>query len=91
MQDQDRIRERAYAIWEREGRPHGRDADHWDRARQEIEGGAEPGPAPVAAPAAEAKPAKPRRKAAIRVEAPVAESLAAEAAPRRRVSRKKET
>jgi hypothetical protein len=30
------IRERAYAIWEEEGRPHGRDWDHWLRAAQEI-------------------------------------------------------
>jgi hypothetical protein len=26
------IRETAYFIWEREGRPHGRDHDHWVRA-----------------------------------------------------------
>jgi len=30
------IRERAYAIWESEGRPHGRDTDHWLLAKQEI-------------------------------------------------------
>jgi hypothetical protein len=30
------IRERAYAIWEEEGRPDGRDLDHWRRAEQEI-------------------------------------------------------
>ena len=24
-----RVRERAYALWEREGRPFGRDAEHW--------------------------------------------------------------
>jgi hypothetical protein len=37
------IRERAYAIWEEEGRPDGRDLDHWRRAEQEIgsAGGAE--------------------------------------------------
>ena len=27
---------RAYAIWEREGRPHGRDLDHWLAAEREI-------------------------------------------------------
>jgi hypothetical protein len=26
------LRERAYAIWEREGRPDGKDPDHWLRA-----------------------------------------------------------
>jgi len=30
------IRERAYATWEEEGRPDGRDLDHWRRAEQEI-------------------------------------------------------
>jgi hypothetical protein len=30
------IRERAYAIWEEEGRPDRRDLDHWRRAEQEI-------------------------------------------------------
>ena len=31
------IRERAYRIWERDGRPHGRDAEHWQQAASEIE------------------------------------------------------
>lgn len=38
-QDQDhheRIRQRAHEIWESEGRPQGRDADHWSRAEQEL-------------------------------------------------------
>jgi len=30
------IRQRAYAIWETEGRPHGREWDHWAKASQEI-------------------------------------------------------
>ena len=30
------IRERAYAIWEQEGRPDGKDLDHWLRAEAEI-------------------------------------------------------
>ncbi len=29
-----RIRERAYHLWEAEGRPHGREADYWERARE---------------------------------------------------------
>lgn len=33
---EERIRRRAYAIWEQEGRPDGRDADHWALAREEI-------------------------------------------------------
>lgn len=31
------IRDRAYQIWESEGRPEGRDAEHWERARRELE------------------------------------------------------
>jgi len=30
------IRERAYVIWDAEGRPAGRDQEHWDRAVSEI-------------------------------------------------------
>jgi len=32
-----RIRERAYAIWEQEGRPSGRELAHWTEAAGEIE------------------------------------------------------
>jgi hypothetical protein len=32
------IRERAYAIWEEEGRPDARHLDHWLRAEAEING-----------------------------------------------------
>jgi hypothetical protein len=31
-----RILERAHQIWEEEGRPHGRDQEHWRQAEQEI-------------------------------------------------------
>jgi len=33
---EDRIRERAEAIWEREGRPEGREQEHWDKAIEEL-------------------------------------------------------
>ena len=32
----DRVAQRAYSIWEEEGRPHGRDRAHWDRAQREM-------------------------------------------------------
>jgi hypothetical protein len=32
-----RIRERAYLLWEMEGRPEGRDQEYWLRARELIE------------------------------------------------------
>ena len=35
--DDDLIRERAYRIWIAEGRPHGRDLAHWQRARHELQ------------------------------------------------------
>jgi hypothetical protein len=35
--DDDLIRERAYVIWIAEGRPHGRDLAHWQRAHQELQ------------------------------------------------------
>ncbi len=31
------IRERAYALWEKEGSPEGRDAEFWERAKSMIE------------------------------------------------------
>jgi hypothetical protein len=31
------IRERAYALWEADGRPHGSDLLHWDQATAEID------------------------------------------------------
>ena len=36
------IRERAYAIWEREGRPEGRERQHWEQAAREILAAGEP-------------------------------------------------
>jgi len=46
-----RIRDRAYAIWLEEGCPHGRDADHWVQAEHAIlaEAVAVPDHAPVVA------------------------------------------
>lgn len=31
------IRDRAYQIWEEEGKPHGRHHEHWLRAEKEIQ------------------------------------------------------
>lgn len=43
-----RVRERAYALWEAEGRPHGRNQEHWSRAVAEF---ASASPPPTTAPA----------------------------------------
>jgi hypothetical protein len=32
----ERIRVRAYQIWEQEGRPHGRDREHWHEAERQL-------------------------------------------------------
>jgi hypothetical protein len=32
-----RIRERAYALWEKDGRPEGRADEYWEQARRFIE------------------------------------------------------
>ncbi|MDT7952674.1 MAG: DUF2934 domain-containing protein [Acetobacteraceae bacterium] len=36
------IRERAYALWEKEGSPEGRDTEFWERARLIVERGSIP-------------------------------------------------
>jgi hypothetical protein len=51
---QERLRQRAYELWEREGRPHGREAEHWKQAEAEL-GKA----AAAASPTVTAKPAIP--------------------------------
>jgi hypothetical protein len=35
-EDERRIRERAYRLWEEEGHPEGRDKAHWDTARELV-------------------------------------------------------
>jgi hypothetical protein len=37
MNVDERIRQRAYEIWQAEGQPEGKDAEHWQQAREEIE------------------------------------------------------
>lgn len=36
MEREHRVRERAHAIWEREGRPEGHEREHWELAEAEI-------------------------------------------------------
>ncbi|HEV3177804.1 MAG TPA: DUF2934 domain-containing protein [Stellaceae bacterium] len=67
------IAKRAYAIWEVEGRPSGRDLDHWLRAEAELQGSslhaasADFNAAPAQTmPTAPAKPRRPARKRATR-------------------------
>ncbi|WP_241665517.1 DUF2934 domain-containing protein [Teichococcus oryzae] len=67
MQDdeQDRIRQRAHAIWEQQGRPEGRDADHWRQAEQEAgSAGQQPATAPEGASSSAGLPLNPGDDAA---------------------------
>ncbi|MDB5410868.1 MAG: hypothetical protein JWL84_5780 [Rhodospirillales bacterium] len=43
-----RVEEHAYKIWEQEGRPHGRDKDHWHRAERDLADRPDMKPAPSA-------------------------------------------
>ena len=36
VSESDWISKRAYTLWEQEGRPHGRDSDHWEQAKSEY-------------------------------------------------------
>ncbi len=55
--NEEAISKRAYLIWEREGRPQGRDRDHWLQAAWELSG-------EEAKAAAVSKKAKPAAKSA---------------------------
>jgi len=66
--DDDKIRQRAYAIWESEGRPHGRAQEHWAAAERELGGG-------EAKPAAKKASAKQTRASTTLKEDPEAENL----------------
>jgi hypothetical protein len=57
---EERIRVRAYLLWEADGRPHGRDIEHWERAC-ELTGTAENAGGLQADPPTE--PARPRQGA----------------------------
>jgi hypothetical protein len=67
-----RVRERAYAIWEREGRPFGREIDHWRISEQTTLA-----ELTVTAPARKASKAKAApRKTTVRRATPVLEMSA---------------
>ena len=62
------IRERAYQIWEREGRIHGRDQEHWHSARLEL---AQPLEEKAAIAVKASKSAAPAKKAGAKSKAEV--------------------
>ena len=73
-----RIRDRAYYLWEAEGRPHGRDREHWERAC--LLHGLECGDAAERVPPSAAAKQEPRATAPSKVKA--AEPVRAKERPR---------
>jgi hypothetical protein len=63
------LQQRAYAIWESEGRPHGRDREHWEQAEREQAADRAPGipSAPESTPVK-----KPRKRTAPKLSASTA-------------------
>jgi len=55
-----KILQRAYQIWESEGRPHGRDKAHWFLAEAEIANGDRPPAAEPYLPKRKPRSTKPR-------------------------------
>ena len=82
---QQEIALRAYAMWEKEGRPHGRSLEHWLAAERELVQVSVSSPMPLsvdvgAKPAKRASPASrkaatPKAKPRGRAEKPVAKDL----------------
>ena len=59
QKDYDKIRERAYEIWNREGRQDGRADEHWLQAERELGGSRAEAPSPIKEPGI---PAQAKRK-----------------------------
>jgi hypothetical protein len=45
----ERIRERAYHLWEQDGAPEGRSDEYWEKARRQIDAEGGDDPAPISA------------------------------------------
>ncbi len=81
MQNEDSVRQRAHEIWERQGRPEGRQEEHWAQARREIEAGS--GPPPPAATELDPSPTVNAPDDAGTTPAQAAAAVAAVGAPRK--------
>ncbi|WP_158815633.1 DUF2934 domain-containing protein [Methylocapsa sp. S129] len=60
--DEQKVRDRAHAIWQAEGRPEGRHLEHWRQAQSEIEREKEALNGPPASTGAAAAPPQPPKK-----------------------------
>lgn len=63
MDREQRVRQRAYEIWQAEGCPPGCEQEHWDRAEREVAGEQPTGAKGSDATAPGGEQAKPKRKA----------------------------
>jgi hypothetical protein len=59
---EEKIRQRAYELWEQEGRPGGRDRAHWLQAEAEINGPKRPKSRGAAAARAVGRSNEPKRR-----------------------------
>lgn len=87
---EDRIRARAYELWERNGRAHGNHEQHWQEAARQIEAEPADDAAPlVAAPNNKAAAlAKPKRAAKLKAVEPETGPLVAPTRPTKGRSKK---
>lgn len=70
---QDRVRDRAYQLWQESGGEPGREMDHWLRAEREVsKGEISAGSAREGVPPKKAKVAAPAPKAAVKASGPEA-------------------
>ena len=78
MSREQTVRDVAYAIWEAEGKPEGRDADHWKQAEARVAASLSDGTANAKPPAKGKTPAGSGVKATAKLPA---KSAATKAAP----------
>ena len=95
---EEKIRQRAHAMWEKEGRPHGAHDRHWQQATSEVDGedaaaagepaAAKKSPAKAKASATAAAPAKAAKPAPAKAEQPAAAKAEKPAAKPRKTAAK---
>jgi hypothetical protein len=70
-----RVEQHAYRIWEKEGRPHGRDKEHWRQAERDLADWSD-APGSRAAPGASSVAAAPDAAVKAKRKAPVPKAAA---------------
>jgi hypothetical protein len=78
---EERIRKKAYELWEQAGKPEGREADHWAEAERQLN--AEDGSAVGGINPGEAGPAQPDEVETVEAEVPVRRRKRASAKPQK--------